>query len=267
MKTLKETVKTVFIANEEFTTRNGKGPTNVQCTGYKLELYGKYTNGRTLYDECRRVKPDIIVSDIFLDELDLLTIIKKFQEDFYEPMVIAIGPKNSVFVDMALNNGCKYYMSGSVHNDAIITNIQLLADSDIRTEDAERGVITSTDYIDSIVEEKLLHEFGIPYSILGFMYLKEAITYVIKNGETAVTNVGITKEVYPYIAKKYSTTSSRVERNIRTAVEKACSNAGLKTIEKYFGKSCNEYDEKPTNSLFVCTVARRILGEYTFSRD
>ena len=50
---------------------------------------------------------------------------------------------------------------------------------------------------------------------LGFRYTYEAIEYCLKKGFVPP----ITKEVYPYIAKKLGSTSSRVERSIRHEVE------------------------------------------------
>lgn len=49
----------------------------------------------------------------------------------------------------------------------------------------------------------------------GFKYLYEALDFCLKRGEV----VGVTKEVYPYVAKKFNTTSSKVERAIRHEVE------------------------------------------------
>lgn len=267
MKTTKRTMRTVLIANENFTSHNGQNEEFIQCDGYTLSINGRYPNGRKLYDECKRMRPDIIVSDLFLDELDLLTIIKKFEDLSYKPLIIAIGPRNQIFVDMALHNGCKYYMNGNIHEDAIINNIKLLIESQSRknqnaTIQVNNGMISESDYANTIVEEVLVRDFGVPYSINGFMFLKDSIVFMIENGESNIMNIGITKLLYPHIAKQHGSTASRVERNIRTAVEKACDNAGYETMERYFGKSWKDSKEKPTNSLFICTVARRIIADY-----
>lgn len=42
----------------------------------------------------------------------------------------------------------------------------------------------------------------------------------------------ITKELYPSIAKKFNTTSSRVERAIRHAIEVACNRGSVETMHK-----------------------------------
>lgn len=266
MKTTKQTVHSVLIVNEEFTSHNGQSEEFIQCDGYVLSISGRYPNGRKLYEECKRKRPDVIVSDLFLDELDLLTIIKKLKDDAYSPMVIAIGPRNQIFVDMALNNGCKYYMNGNVHEDSIINNIKLLISTqpnqNRQTAVINKELVSGSDYVNMVVEEVLVRDFGVPYSINGFLFLKDALVYMIEYGEANIMNIGITKLLYPHIAKLHNSTPSRVERNIRTAIEKACDNAGYVTMERYFGKTWTESKEKPANSLFICTVARRILTDY-----
>ena len=63
---------------------------------------------------------------------------------------------------------------------------------------------------------KLLHELGVPSHIKGYSYIREGITLIYSDPSLSGA---ITKELYPIIAKKYDTTSSRVERAIRHAIE------------------------------------------------
>ncbi|MDE8707181.1 sporulation initiation factor Spo0A C-terminal domain-containing protein, partial [[Ruminococcus] torques] len=55
----------------------------------------------------------------------------------------------------------------------------------------------------------MLHEIGIPAHIKGYLYLRDAIMMAVNDMD--VLNA-ITKILYPTVAKKYRTTSSRVER-------------------------------------------------------
>src|SRR5699024_5052577 len=64
----------------------------------------------------------------------------------------------------------------------------------------------------------IMHDIGVPAHIKGYMYLREAITMVYNDIELLGS---ITKILYPDIAKRYSTTASRVERAIRHAIEVA----------------------------------------------
>jgi two-component system response regulator (stage 0 sporulation protein A) len=68
----------------------------------------------------------------------------------------------------------------------------------------------------------------------------------------------ITKVLYPRIAAKFDTTSSRVERAIRHSIEVAWSRNNIETIKKFFGYTINTERGKPTNSEFIALVADRL---------
>lgn len=71
----------------------------------------------------------------------------------------------------------------------------------------------------------------------------------------------ITKVLYPSIAKKYKTTSSRVERAIRHAIEVAWDRGDVEVLNSYFGYTVSNLKGKPTNSEFVSMIADRIRLE------
>ena len=75
--------------------------------------------------------------------------------------------------------------------------------------------------------------------------------------ETDVLNA-VTKILYPTVAKRYQTTSSRVERAIRHAIEVAWSRGKLDTLEELFGYTVSNRKGKPTNSEFIALVADTI---------
>lgn len=104
------------------------------------------------------------------------------------------------------------------------------------------------------VTDELL-SLGIPSHLLGFVYLNEAITNLVQNGDLPSK---VSSEVYDPIAEKFSTTPSRIERNIRHAIEVGFSRGNTKLLSEYFGFSTNPYKGKATNLEFISTVARRI---------
>jgi Sporulation initiation factor Spo0A C terminal. len=79
------------------------------------------------------------------------------------------------------------------------------------------------------IEDALL-SMGIPAGILGFNYIVDAMQIFDERG----TNIGITKELYPAIAKKNSTTPSRAERAIRHAFERVRSYGGNPEIVNHY---------------------------------
>ena len=69
---------------------------------------------------------------------------------------------------------------------------------------------------------------------------------------------GITKELYPEVANKFRTTSSRVERAIRHAIEVSWNRGDYEYMEELFGHSVDYDRAKPTNSEFIATVADKL---------
>ena len=74
----------------------------------------------------------------------------------------------------------------------------------------------------------------------------------------------ITKVLYPSIAKKFHTTSSRVERAIRHAIEVAWDRGDLETLQSYFGYTVSGVKGKPTNSEFISMIADRLRLQMRF---
>ena len=107
---------------------------------------------------------------------------------------------------------------------------------------------------------KTLHELGVPSHIKGYQYIREGITLVYKKPDIVG---GITKELYPEIAKKYDSTVSRVERAIRHAIEVSWNRGNWDLMEEIFGHSVDIDKAKPTNSEFIVTIADKLRLEYT----
>lgn len=103
---------------------------------------------------------------------------------------------------------------------------------------------------------KILKQLGIAPDLLGYKYLAEAIDMVLK--DDAILHSGVTKILYPTVAKKFNTTPSRVERAIRHAVERAISMSNIELIEEIFGSIISMNTGKPTNSQFIGCVAEYV---------
>lgn len=105
----------------------------------------------------------------------------------------------------------------------------------------------------------MIHEIGVPAHIKGYQYLREAIMMSVRDGEMLNS---ITKVLYPTIAKKYQTTSSRVERAIRHAIEVAWSRGNMETLDSLFGYTISIGKGKPTNSEFIALITDKIRLHY-----
>lgn len=106
---------------------------------------------------------------------------------------------------------------------------------------------------------RLLHEIGIPAHIKGYQYLRDAIEISVEEEDMLIS---VTKVLYPAIAKRHNTTSSRVERAIRHAIEVAWSRGRLDTIHELFGYTVSNGKGKPTNSEFIALISDKIRLDY-----
>lgn len=102
----------------------------------------------------------------------------------------------------------------------------------------------------------ILREIGVPAHLKGFEYNRTAIVAAVENPEMMYD--GITKRLYPFVAKQHHTTSSRAERAIRHAIESAWDRGDVDVLERYFGNTVSRYKGKPTNSEFIATIVQRL---------
>lgn len=140
-----------------------------------------------------------------------------------------------------------------------------LCDLERRILDTKKKINTDNKNIDfyhnnlQVSITKVLHELGIPSHIKGYQYIREGIGIVFEKPETIG---GITKELYPELAKKFDTTVSRVERAIRHAIEVSWNRGNWDLMEEIFGHSVDIDKAKPTNSEFIVTIADKLRLDF-----
>ena len=125
---------------------------------------------------------------------------------------------------------------------------------------AEPAAHSSAKIIDlETVVTGIILEIGIPAHIKGYQYIRDGIIMTVR--EPDIIN-GVTKVLYPAIAKKNDTTASRVERAIRHAIEVAWDRGDVDVLNSYFGYTIHNLRGKPTNSEFIAMIADKIRLRY-----
>ena len=102
---------------------------------------------------------------------------------------------------------------------------------------------------------RILHTIGIPAHIKGYAYLRSAIIMTVEDPD--IINY-VTKSLYPSVAKSHHTTTSRVERAIRHAIEIAWDRGDVETLNSFFGYTISRQRGKPTNSEFIAMIADKL---------
>ena len=216
------------------------------------------SNGEEALIKISRNHPDIVISDVWLSRLDGIGLIRNckginFAPDIMPNFIIASMVSNqNVFVD-ATRAGAALCLVKPFDYTTLCEQIDNLYRQ--RTEDK-----TKSNEIDIETQvTKVIHQIGVPAHIKGYQYLRTAILMTISDNE--IIN-SVTKILYPSVAKKYSTTTSRVERAIRHAIEVAWDRGDVDTLNSYFGYTIQNNRGKPTNSEFIAMIADNMRLKY-----
>ena len=194
-----------------------------------------------------------------MPKLDGLGVLERISNVENRPICIILSEvTQEKITKKAIDLGADYYMVKPFDLEILAERIRQLREKG-GTAQGFAGTKTAATQLN--IEQKvtnILHEIGVPAHIRGYHYMREAIMMAVNDMD--VLNY-ITKELYPTIAQKMNTTSSRVERAIRHAIEVAWSRGKIDAIDNLFGYTINNHKGKPTNSEFIALIADRLRLE------
>lgn len=199
---------------------------------------------------------DLIILDLIMPNKDGISVLEFMKEKQIDKKVIVLTSYNTQDMIRKVSElGVSYFILKPFE----------LQDLERRITEVVEGVKFAGKTIDvyhnnlQISITKTLHELGVPSHIKGYQYIREGVTLVYENPDVVG---GITKELYPEVAKRYNTTVSRVERAIRHAIEVSWNRGNWQLMEDIFGHSVDIDKAKPTNSEFIVTVADKLRLEF-----
>ena len=196
-------------------------------------------------------KFDLVIMDLLLSNKDGLSIIKDMRDNNINKNIIVLTGYNSLEIvkQVSLYN-INYFMLKPFDLKDLEYQVLNIRENQSCIVDKNKELQTSI--------TSLLHSLGVPSHIKGYEYIREGIGLMYNNPKMLGA---ITKEMYPEIAVKYNTTSSRVERAIRHAIEVSWSRGDYDLMEEVFGHSVDYDRAKPTNSEFIATLADKLRLE------
>jgi len=223
-----------------------------------IDLVGVAYNGEQILSIIEEKQPDVVVLDIIMPHLDGIGVLERINASSGKRpkiiMLTAFGQEN--ITQRVVELGADYYVLKPFNMEVLVNRIRQLATS----VSSQRPVVAQAIKARPLDVEvtNIIREIGIPAHIKGYQYLRDAIMMII--GEVELLGA-VTKELYPMIAEKYSTTPSRVERAIRHAIEVAWSRGNMEMINKIFGYTVKSEKGKPTNSEFMAMIADKLRME------
>ena len=246
-------IRALLIDNDEEVTREVKEYFG-SSTVVEVKYFAK--NGKEAIDVVKTNEDiDLVIMDNLLPHMDGLKLLDNFEKlGCSFKIILTCSSRNSILFDKAPNYNVEYIFLKPYSVVDLGDVIESVFNKKVNKENGQlEGKIT-----------KMLHSLGVPSHIKGYQYIRESIMLIYRN---PYIMGGITKELYPEVASTFNTTSSRVERAIRHAIEVSWNRGDYEYMEELFGHSVDYDRAKPTNSEFIATVADKLrLDLKTYSR-
>ena len=223
-------------------------------------------NGEEAMKKLERFHPDAAIVDVWLSRLDGIGVLRNSAKIDYGQdkrpsfIVVSMVSNQSIFLE-AMAAGAELCLLKPYDIGSLCEHIAEI----VRERQRKTAIPRPTAVRDSSVPDletqvtKIIHQIGVPAHIKGYQYLRTAILLTVSDSD--IIN-SVTKVLYPSVAKKYSTTTSRVERAIRHAIEVAWDRGDVDTLNSYFGYTIQNSRGKPTNSEFIAMIADDLRVKY-----
>ncbi len=230
----------------------------LKAQGY-VNIY-EAVNGEEALTMISTVLPDVVLIDVLLSKLDGIGVIRQVKRDLGEDapvfIVMSIVSNHNMLLE-ANNAGASMCMIKPVNTESLIYHIENLLPNDLDMLSSSADDTPANDLESQVT--KIIHQIGVPAHIKGYAYLRTAIILTVNDSD--IIN-SVTKVLYPTVAKKYHTTTSRVERAIRHAIEVAWDRGDVEVLNSYFGYTIQNTRGKPTNSEFIAMIADNLRLKY-----
>lgn len=210
-----------------------------------IQIVGIFNDGRNAIDYIELNREfDLMILDLVLpcaDGFEVLDYLRK--NNIKKKVIVTSAFKSNEVIRKAQEYNIDYFLLKPFELNSLKNKIDGFGSHDINIK---------------ISLKDKLHNLGMSSSLLGYFYVSEAILMVY-NDQKYIKN--ITKLLYPEISIKYNTTSQRVERLIRNAIEVSWLRGNMEAMDELFGNSVDINKGKPTNSEFIITLAELLKLE------
>lgn len=217
-----------------------------------VKVVGKALNGLDMLGLVRKYRPELVIISLLMPKYDgfyvLDALMREKVVNKYLPKIVVISSISyGKMKDRAIDYGIDYYFLRSSDQEKICSILLDDIGSSVKLDELGEQAHSNVLYI-----SRILHDLGVPAHLKGYMYIREAI--LISQHGTRI--YAITRDLYPYLAEKFDTTTSRVERAIRHAITVAWERGNEDKFDLIFNCSYKEKMDKPTNGEFVAVLSQ-----------
>lgn len=170
--------------------------------GYGMDVLLCSKDGQRVLDTVKKEKPDVILADVFMPNLDILGVLNGLNDinSKERPMVMAMSSfDNQRLEKETLDAGASYYFLKPFDINTMAERIIQLSGwkNEISPVVVKDNVVTDPEL--ELMVTEIIHQIGVPAHIKGYHYLREAIILSVKNSDILGS---VTKLLYPTVAKK-----------------------------------------------------------------
>jgi len=216
-------------------------------TNLGFQVVGDSGDGQEALLAIKTLQPDVVLLDLWFPGYDLASLIcevKRALRAKAPKFILVTAINNKKVLEDAFQSGISSCILKPFDYEVLGEKIrQVCMERNFRLED---------DFDLEAQVTRIIHQVGIPAHIKGYQYLRSAIMMVVRDNHI----IGeVTKTLYPSVANEFHTTSSRVERAIRHAIEVAWDRGDVEMLNSFFGYTVQNNKGKPTNSEFIAMIA------------
>ncbi len=223
------------------------------------QLAGSYIirctqQGKETLEQICTFRPDVVVLDLMLPELEGISILQRTAEQGLQPIVLATSRFINDYVQEAVTRmGVGYLM---IKPCDVQATIDRLADL---TGHIDPMRLARPD-ISTVISNVLL-SLGIPSKMRGYSFLRESIVLAIRK-----PGLLITKEIYPTVGRASDANKEQVERTIRNAITAGFKHGDQQIWRQYFQPGPNGKMKRPSNGTFIYAMAERFAAGDLYSK-
>lgn len=217
----------------------------------ELSITGIYTSGDGLTDMILREQPDALLIDLMIPGNNALSVLKELHSLPAEqcPVIFVLSSFASTHTVAECDRlGVSFFLRKPIDLPALVELIMRYGCTPRRFSSDSRQPSV---YDVSRRVTQIINSLHLPAHVAGYRYARECILMTLEDPSVAES---VTKVLYPAVARKYHTTWTSVERDIRNAVEIAWKRSGGRMA----GFSSVR---RPPNRELILTIADRVRYE------
>ncbi len=227
----------------------------LETQGYDVSVIEN--DGAKVLEIVKKHNIDVILMDVFMVNEDAVDVLEYYQTHSVEKPIISVlsSVSSEELEKQVMSAGADYFFIKPITANQIAKRITRLTAWRNEHKAESRATARFIEQDMDVIISDIMRQIGVPAHIKGYHYLRTAIHLCIDDREMLSS---VTKILYPTVAKMYKTTSSRVERAIRHAIEVAWDRGDVDVLSSYFGYTIQSERGKPTNSEFIAMITDKI---------